>query len=78
MRRGFLRERARQYARSLPVRLVIAAFIIAVMFASGLVHEKELPAASAPVGQGEGLLNAYQDSTDTALRIMASQPPDKP
>lgn len=73
-------KKLKEYVKSIPVRIVFAVIIFAV--ASAIVALKDPPplpvdtAKEEPKAGSQNLLNAYQDSTDTVLRVMSSRPAD--
>lgn len=73
----FVKNRSAQYARSLPVRVAIAACVILIILAFDLIQEKDR--IERPAAGSTGVLGAHQEGTEAALRIMAARPiePDK-
>jgi hypothetical protein len=69
------------YVRSIPIRLALAAIVFGLatlaINISGKVPEKKPAAAEEPApGNSGGIASAHQESTEAALRFMASRPAD--
>ena len=69
------------YVRSIPVRLALAVIVFGLatlaVNISGNVPEKKSVATEEPAaGNSGGIAAAHQESTEAALRFMASRPAD--